>query len=306
MFADERSWTKTDLPGESIAIGRPTAEVQVMSARGSTRCWTEAHTTVTIAAIAPDQPLVEARWKTRARSLFSTAGTLMAIEPGDIHVTHMVTAPAAFDVVRLEPSLLDDAMRALDRRGSFHFRAPATSNAVVLEAVHMLVRATAQNADPFEVESACAELVTRVVDELSERPTPSGVMLDPVRDFRMRRVRDYLREHLAEKPSLETLAREAGMSKYRLCAVFKTTYGVSPGQYWAARRISEACRMLLRGLTIRRVAQELGFVDEAFFTRTFRKHRGCPPGAWVALHRANSKSGGNGELRVSELFRKRG
>ncbi|HEX4339186.1 MAG TPA: AraC family transcriptional regulator [Polyangiaceae bacterium] len=305
MFTDERVWSATDLPGETIAIGNPTPELQVMSARGSQRNWTEVHTSVTIAAVAPGQPLVEARWKTRARSLSSTAGTLMAIEPGDVHVTHKVTSPAAFDVVRFDPALLEDAMLALDRPGTFHFRAPAVNNPVVLEAIHALVRVHAQNADAFEVESASAELVTKLVDELSELPSPSGVMLDPVRDFRLRRARDYLREHLAEKPSLDELAREVGMSKYRLCAVFKSTYGVSPGQYWAARRISEACRMLLRGMPIRRVAQELGFVDEAFFTRMFRKHRGCPPGAWVALHRANSKKGAQGEGRVGDLLRRR-
>jgi AraC-like DNA-binding protein len=304
MFTDERSWSATDLPGEMIAIGNPMPELQIMSARGSQRNWTEVHTGVTIAAVAPEQPLVEARWKTRARSLSSTAGTLMAIEPGDVHVTHAVTAPAAFDVVRLDPSLFDDAMRALDRPGAFHFKSPAVHNMVVQDALHALVRAHAQNADPFEVESACAELVTKVVDELSELPTASGVQLDPVRDFRLRRARDYLREHLSDKPSLDALAREVGMSKYRLCSVFKATYGVSPGQYWAARRISEACRMLLRGTSIRRVAHELGFVDEAFFTRMFRKHRGCPPGAWVSLHRANSK-GESGEGRVSDLLRKR-
>ena len=304
MHLDERAWTKTDLPGESIAIGTPMPELQVMSARGSTRRWTEVHTTITLAAITPDQNLVEARWKTRARTLSSTAGTLMAIEAGDVHVTSNVTAPAAFDVVRIAPALVEEAMRALDRRGPFHFRSPAVTNPVVLEALTGVVRATAQNADAFEVESACAELVTKVVEELSEVPTASGFMLDPIRDFRLRRARDYLREHLAEKPSLSTLAREAGMSKYRLCAVFKAAYGVSPGQYWAARRISESCRMLLAGMSIRRVAQELGFVDEAFFTRMFRKHRGCPPGAWVALHRANSKGFGS-ETRLNELIRKR-
>jgi AraC-like DNA-binding protein len=289
MTTDERTWLATDLPGESITVASPLPVLQLMSARGSTRRWTEVHTGYSIAAIAPRQPLVEARWRTRARTLSSTAGTLMAMEPGEVHVTHVVTAPAAFDLVRLDPSLVDDAMRALDRRGSFHFASPAMKNPSVLEAVRALVATHAQPSDAFEIESAATELATKVVQQLSEVPNASGLALDPVRDFRLRRARDYLREHLVKKPTLDALAAEAGMSKYRLSAVFKATYGVSPGQYWAARRVAEACRLLLRGTTIRAVAAELGFIDEAFFTRMFRKHRGCPPGAWVALHRTNNK-----------------
>jgi AraC-like DNA-binding protein len=159
-----------------------------------------------------------------------------------------------------------------------------------------LIRAHAEGSDRFELDALGAELVALMLTELGETPSAAGVALDPVRDFRLRRVREYLRSHLEQKPSLDQLASELRLSKFRLCKIFKAAYGVSVGQYWMAARIAHASRLLLLGTPIKSVTARLGFVDEAFFTRIFRRHRGLPPGAWVKIQQKNSPRSSNEPL----------
>jgi len=271
-----------------LTLARPLAAMELMSVRGSTRLWTEVHTQVCLALITPGQAGVEARWRTRSRSLTSRAGGLMLIEPGDVHVTKAVSAPASFEVVRFVPEVLETAQRELGVREPFHFRDPATESAAIGRAVHDLIEAHARGESALDLEVRSAELVTTMLSELSESPSKLGVMLDPVRDYRVRRAREYLLDNLFRKPTLDDLAQELGVSKFRLCAIFKAAYGTSVGQYWMAARIAEASRLLLSGMPIKYVTARLGFVDEAFFTRIFRRHRGMPPGAWVRLQQQNS------------------
>jgi len=213
---------------------------------------------------------------------------MMLIEPGDVHATLAVSVPSDFDVVRFAPGVFERAMSELDRAGRFHFRAPSGENPAVALAMTELVRAHAHGEQGLSIEAHEAELVRTVVDELSEAPGRSAKRLHPVRDFRLRRAAEYLRANLRSKPSLDELAAELRVSKYTLCASFKAAFGTSIGYYWMSARVAEACRRLLQGVPIKLVSSDLGFTDEAFFTRMFRRHRGVPPGAWLRIQRKNS------------------
>lgn len=278
--------------------------MELMSVLGSNRLWTEVHTQVCLCLIRPGQPKAGSIWRTRAQLLHSRSGELMLVEPGDVHVTVAVTAPADFDVVRFLPEAVDEARRELSLPVPFHFRTPTCDNAAVASAISKVVRAHAEGSDSFELDVLRAELITAMLTQLGEKP-PRGAALDPVRDYRLRRVREYLREHLEQKPSLDQLALELKISKFRLCKIFKAAYGVSVGQYWMAARMARASQLLLAGTPIKVVAAQLGFVDEAFFTRIYRRHRGLPPGAWVRIQQQNSpRTQHEPLLRLSRAVRK--
>jgi AraC family transcriptional regulator len=110
-----------------------------------------------------------------------------------------------------------------------------------------------------------------------------------VRDYRLRRVREYLRAHLGARPTLVELEAIADLGQWRLCVVFKRTYGVTIGQYWNALRLAESVRRLQRGHSIKMIVSELGYVDEPYFSRVFKAHYGVAPGAWSKLFRANDR-----------------
>jgi len=279
------------MPGERLTIARPLPGIEVLSVTGSRRYWRESHETFTVCAIGSEQPALSVEWRTRGRALTTHAGGLMAIEPGDVHVTERLVLPetgAAFDLVRFSPTFLAAVAAELGVRGEFHFRMPSVDDPATFAALRDFV-ATVAGAQPgADIEAACAAATHSLISRLAEAPRPVGKS-SPIRDFRVRRLVDYLHAHLDKRPTLDELAAISQLSKWRLCAIFEQAYGISIGNYWRDLRSREAGRRLLRGAPIKIVVAELGYADEPHFSREFKAHHGLTPGRWLALSRGDRR-----------------
>ena len=94
-------------------------------------------------------------------------------------------------------------------------------------------------------------------------------------------LRDLLDERLFERTTLAQAGRDLGVSPSHLVHSFTGTFGIAPHRYVTARRIDAARRRLLDGEPIALVAAEVGFYDQAHFTRQFKRHVGTPPGRYA-------------------------
>lgn len=85
-----------------------------------------------------------------------------------------------------------------------------------------------------------------------------------------------------ERPwTLDTLAREAGMSRTRFAARFRERVEVSPIQYLATHRLTLAAdRLAQGGQRVSEVARRLGFTSDKVFARAFTRWAGVAPGAY--------------------------
>ena len=128
-----------------------------------------------------------------------------------------------------------------------------------------------------------------MISRLGEVPDNIVQGLDPVRDYRLRKVKDYLRAHLERRPTLTELATVVDISPSRLCVLFKRAYNIAIGDYWNALRLAEAVRRLQRETPVRMIVAELGYADEPHFWRVFKAHYGIAPGRWRSLYRANDR-----------------
>jgi AraC-like DNA-binding protein len=103
-----------------------------------------------------------------------------------------------------------------------------------------------------------------------------------------RRVAGQLRElldaHLADPVSLAAAAARLDRSVPHLVRSFTGQFGVSPHAYVIGRRIDAARRQLLRGASPTEVAAEVGFYDQAHFTRHFRRHTSVTPARYARSH----------------------
>jgi AraC-like DNA-binding protein len=278
-----------------MSVTRPQSDIEIVSVQGSHRHWCEAHDGFTVALVHREQGELVAEWRTRCRSLSTERGGLMLIEPGDVHVTQRVRARvgvADFDVIRFSPTLLARASRELGYRGDFHFRSPAAEDPLVFEALDRFVATVARGEGTLAVADACTHALTNVITRLGEQPRPHGLSLSAERDYRLRRVNDYLASHLDRRPTLEELEQVSGLSQWRLCARFNQSYGTSIGKCWNALRLRRAQRELERGRSLSMIASELGYRDEAYLCRVFKAHYGITPGTWRAMFRTNDCSVG--------------
>ena len=89
----------------------------------------------------------------------------------------------------------------------------------------------------------------------------------------------YLDQHYMEKLSLESVSRELGIGRTKLCRLARQiSGGETLFQLIARRRIEEAKALLMRNdLPISAVAEAVGISDYNYFSRIFRTLTGMTP-----------------------------
>ena len=86
-----------------------------------------------------------------------------------------------------------------------------------------------------------------------------------------------------DRLSLSALARQVGMSKYRLSHRFREVLGVTFRDYLLRVRLERAKRLLAAGhVSITAVAQDVGFGDLPRFDKVFKRYTGFTPSAYRA------------------------
>lgn len=95
---------------------------------------------------------------------------------------------------------------------------------------------------------------------------------------RLRSTRDLVDRALGEPLDVGWLAAQAGYSRFHFIRMFRRAYGETPAQYLGRRRIERACDLLpLGNLTVREVAELVGFTSLAAFSTRFKARVGVAP-----------------------------
>ncbi len=106
----------------------------------------------------------------------------------------------------------------------------------------------------------------------SRREAPSETMDDAAR------IREYLDGSWPQGYSQEQCSAVISRSPSQMQRIFRSRYGISPGQYVQRKRLEFALQYLKNSrTTIRQLAVELGFRDEYYFATWFKKHTGYAP-----------------------------
>jgi len=103
-------------------------------------------------------------------------------------------------------------------------------------------------------------------------------------DARVLAAQRYIEQHSCAGITPDDVARHVAMSQRNLARRFSAALGITPVQYILQCRLEQAKRLLARpNVSLRRVAIETGFSDEAVFRRAFKQHASHAPSAWRRL-----------------------
>jgi AraC family transcriptional regulator len=117
---------------------------------------------------------------------------------------------------------------------------------------------------------------------LRTAPTISVGGLGP---WQKRRATELLRENLPGRIRLSQLAQECGLSISHFARSFKASFGVSTHRWLVQRRIERSEELLIHTRkSLADIADQVGFADQAAFTRTFHQIVGISPGRWRRDH----------------------
>lgn len=129
-------------------------------------------------------------------------------------------------------------------------------------------------------------VLARVLPELTLMPGDEPVSAD----LTGRLVR-YLSEHFQQPLTLESVAREMGVSKYHLSHVFSRKLHAGFCEYLSYLRLDRA-RELLRTTdrSVLDIALDCGFSSQRTFHRAFSRHFGTTPRAFRAVSAGNDRN----------------
>jgi AraC-like DNA-binding protein len=171
--------------------------------------------------------------------------------------------------------------------------------ALMIELMGYLVRAAVQDSPYLEPLMEKNHAWMARIIEAPEFEALSNVLRDALDDFMnnvyllgytptnaaVRAALDFITRNFAEPVTLEQVAAEAGLSTYRIAHLVKESTGKTVIQHVHRRRIQEAQRLLEKtSMSCTHIAYAVGFGDQSYFIKQFRKLTGLTPGRHRRLY----------------------
>lgn len=129
---------------------------------------------------------------------------------------------------------------------------------------------------PFRAQDVL-ELLLQIADEL-EQKKKGNAGKKKEQSGGVARVKEDLELHSADDITLSAAAGIAGVSPGYLSMVFSERFGCGFSEYLNRVRVENACTFLREGgMKMYEIAFRVGFRDEKYFSRVFRKFMGVSP-----------------------------
>ncbi len=118
----------------------------------------------------------------------------------------------------------------------------------------------------------CAYLLQEILISIFENS------LDKASDSTLKASLAYIHNFFTAKISIPYLASLENLSNSRYVTVFKKQMGKSPNEYIIELKLQLAKNMLVRtNMSIKQISEHVGYNDQYFFSRLFKKHLGISP-----------------------------
>ncbi|QGZ66685.1 AraC family transcriptional regulator [Paraburkholderia acidisoli] len=127
-----------------------------------------------------------------------------------------------------------------------------------------------------------SHLATLLIDEIAAAPIDTMQHVPMPEDARLRKVATALMDHPADRGTLETWAKHAGLSERTMARLVVRETGMSFGRWRQQIQIMYALQWLAGGMSIQQVAIDLGYESAGSFVTMFRKALGNSPGRYMA------------------------
>lgn len=174
------------------------------------------------------------------------------------------------------PTLLDFA--AGMRHGNI-----ARPNLPITTAMQQCIDAIIQNTFTgglklFYIQSKCLELLA-LQTEAYERSLPFSKQQVVKDEQAIRYAAQLLLDNRLAPPTLNDLAKLAGINTFKLKKGFHQVFGCTAFDYLHRERLKEAAQQLRAGMPIKEVTYLQGYSSVQHFTRAFKKQFGITPGS---------------------------
>jgi AraC-like DNA-binding protein len=205
------------------------------------------------------------------------AGNTITVNPGEVHDgAPLGDAPRAWRMLYMQPAIVaaaaEDIFEGAPRE---EFHAPVLKDGRIAGLVTATLAALLS--DRVASIGRDEHLLLLLAAVLHEQPQRRGAAAS-----RISRARDRLDSDPASMITLEELAAESGLGRFRLVRDFAHATGLTPHAYLLQRRTELTRRMIAGGTPLAEAAIAAGFADQSHMTRNFTRRYGYTPGAYLA------------------------
>ena len=214
---------------------------------------------------------------TESRELFVPAGSIVLLNPLQSHASSCFgDATLRYKSLYISP----DGLRFLQRQQPARQPGLPWIESVVIEnpTLFSLIQHLHATAEPGN-----APQFTRCFQHLLAHyagAKPSSETRPNGHEATLDEIKERLKGGGTGKITVEKLAAEFKISKFRLIRDFKHSTGLTPIAYLILHRIEQAKRMLRTDLSLTEIALETDFYDQSHFIHCFRKYVGVVPSAY--------------------------
>jgi two-component system response regulator YesN len=153
-------------------------------------------------------------------------------------------------------------------------RAAVEAGTKIEEVLGMRYRFITESAGIKDQENLCiwvVQLLDKLMDGIYETRHAKNYQ-------RLKEVLDFIERHGGESLTVDQIAKEVYLSSSRLSHIIKNELGITLGDYISKVRVEKAKFLLKdRELPISQIALEVGFPDQSYFTKVFKKVERCTP-----------------------------
>ena len=153
---------------------------------------------------------------------------------------------------------------------------------MIMQTALAMLQAVRKGASELYAETAAHWLVTHLLVchqpnfSVSPRDRSPGVLSDR----RLARVLEYISIHFADQLTLDSLSREAGISKFHFVKLFRQATGQTPHSFVTQVRLDEAKHLVLTTeMSIGEIASSCGYHRPTHFATAFSTRFGSTPSA---------------------------
>ncbi|MEO0825516.1 MAG: AraC family transcriptional regulator [Cyanobacteria bacterium J06635_15] len=216
----------------------------------------------------------------RADQLLMPAGSIAAINPGEMHTGYAANPEEGwrYRMFYPKPDLLKRVFVEITGR---EHDVPFLTQPVIFDdrlarkiyRMHCVLESPETSA--IERETYLLDVLAQLVIGYADS-RPVILPLQP-EDSIVQRIRNYLMLNYRHNVSLTELSGLTNLSKFYVCRVFKEAMGLPPHAYLNLIRVHQAKQLLKLGIPIAEVALNVGFFDQTHLNKRFKGVLGVTP-----------------------------